>query len=459
MFCVGGWCCGASPGPHQNDISSTLSQIQACTKALKQTSQTTVKKDLVASLIAQQFDQLPLTPVTIAVKDESFRCVIQQLAKQAGMTITLDEGVSGFVPLCMAQETPYSHVLKSLLQGKKLGVVVEGMHVRVAKKTVLEKEFRENVRRGKGFAHARCIRIKHAVWNEVFTHRLKEMWLQCCRQYPGVAEAQYFFCDDATRSLLLQGTSDQIRHFEAFVRALDKPQRQVAIHARLVLASKDFEQSFGTDWLLAMQGQGDMQLHGSLTGGASKTLEVPIVLGGGDDASKRLELLLNAAEHANKVRTLLKPSLVTGDRQQAELLEGRSVPIESLIEESVEGKTRSTRSAVYKDVGIKLRVKPDISCDGTRVRLTVHVENSHLEATHEKYPTIITTRAHTTLEVRSGQTAMLGGLLKQKEQEKQKQVPFLGSLPLIGHLFSGKRSFDEKTQLLIFLRPSVVSTL
>ena len=451
IVCVGGWCACAPPGLHQ-----TLNQIKQCTDALKEESPKEKQtKALLSSFLAQQYDALPADPITLAVRDTSLTAILEACAAQANLSLSIDAGVKGLVPLVRARNQPVAHVLRPLLAGHKLALHVEDGVVRVAKRTVLEKALRPRVLRGEGMLTTREIPVTHLPFKEKLIHRLKEMWEQCCRQAPGIAAAQYLFCDPGSHTVLCQGTHEQVAAFERLLRAIDVPRHQVAIHARLVLASKDFEQNFGIAWDAVYDEHVRATLRTHPGSRKAQVVAMPIVLGGGD-AHRRLNLLLNAAEHANKVRTILKPSLVTGDGQQAELLEGQSVPIESLVEESVEGRTRSTRSATYKDVGIKLRVRPEVSPDGTRVRLAVHVENSHITSTSGAYPTITTTRATTHIEMRSGQTTMIGGLLKQRREGIDQGVPFLRSLPLIGHLFNGKRSTDEKAQLLIFLRPKVI---
>src|SRR5690606_16489186 len=111
-----------------------------------------------------------------------------------------------------------------------------------------------------------------------------------------------------------------------------------------------------------------------------------------------------------------------------------------------------------KDVGLTLRVRPQVGEGGT-VRMTVYQEDSSVQPTAEAStngPTTSKSSIETTVVVDDGQTLVLGGLLKESDEENASQVPLLGDIPVIGHLFKSTRRAKTKTNLMVFLRPVVL---
>jgi general secretion pathway protein D len=184
---------------------------------------------------------------------------------------------------------------------------------------------------------------------------------------------------------------------------------------------------------------------------AAPALTLPFVLGG--SADRFLDIALKAAERRHTVRTLLAPQLLAQHGKTAQLLEGQRVPIESTAEETHDGKTKNVRSASYKEVGMQLKVTPRVLPDHDRVQLEVLVENSQLAhgSTSASYPTITTSQIKNTVVLRSGQTVILGGLVRRVEKRERSGVPYLSRIPLLGWLFSGFSTVHEEQRLYVVL--------
>lgn len=109
-----------------------------------------------------------------------------------------------------------------------------------------------------------------------------------------------------------------------------------------------------------------------------------------------------------------------------------------------------------KDVGLTLRVKPQVGEGGT-VRLTVFQEKSDVEKTDPTQgPTTTKSSIETTVVIHDGQTLILGGLLSTNTGNGDSQVPLLGDIPVIGNLFKSRSRSRDKTNLMVFLRPVVL---
>jgi len=114
----------------------------------------------------------------------------------------------------------------------------------------------------------------------------------------------------------------------------------------------------------------------------------------------------------------------------------------------------------YRDVGLTLRLTPQINSDGfVRLKIFSQLESLVAETlgTQELAPTTLKRKADTTVVVHNGQTVVLGGMIRDDKTKTVSRVPILGSLPLLGPLFRSENTRSEKTNLLIFLTPRVIS--
>jgi type II secretory pathway component HofQ len=116
----------------------------------------------------------------------------------------------------------------------------------------------------------------------------------------------------------------------------------------------------------------------------------------------------------------------------------------------------TTVSTMFKDVGIKLKVKPQINRDGTII-LTVTPENSYLDGTTaDNIPIINTTKASTVFIMKDGETAVIGGLISESKNDTEIKVPLLGDIPIIGYLFKKKSTDKTRSELTIFIKAKIM---
>lgn len=158
-------------------------------------------------------------------------------------------------------------------------------------------------------------------------------------------------------------------------------------------------------------------------------------------------------ENKGRAKILSSPNLILRRGTEGSIVTGEEVPIQTRTI-SPGGDSIST---TFKSVGIKLRVTPVMIADG-RIRLQVNPEVSNVTRTDQNTgaPIIAVRSANTDLEVGDGQLVSIGGLLRSEEVERQRRVPILSSIPVLGHLFRGTTKSSVKTQLVIFLRATVL---
>ena len=167
--------------------------------------------------------------------------------------------------------------------------------------------------------------------------------------------------------------------------------------------------------------------------------------------------VLQALDSNDLLNVLSTPNILTSDNKEAEIIVGENVPFQG---SSTISSGLSTTSIERKDVGITLKIKPQIS-EGDYIRLDLSQEISAIGATitvgNGATDRITTKRsAKTNIVVKNGETVVIGGLIQDSDEDVVTKVPFLGDIPGLGWLFKTKSKTKIKTNLMILLTPRIV---
>jgi general secretion pathway protein D len=214
--------------------------------------------------------------------------------------------------------------------------------------------------------------------------------------------------------------------------------------------------------------QGIIQgLQGVTGGGLGNFLDVPVTTTNSDGTTTTTTLkipgfayLFSLNEFKDAINVLSTPQILTSDNKDAEILVGENVPFISQRETGVATGTAVLNSIQRQDIGIILRITPQIT-EGDHVKLDIYQEISALKdqsdvVTITVGPTITKRSTKTSVVVKDGQTVVIGGLIQEKDEKTVNKVPVLGDIPLLGWLFKQESVSRNKTNLLVFLTPSVV---
>ncbi|NWD76375.1 type II secretion system secretin GspD [Pseudomonas gingeri] len=267
--------------------------------------------------------------------------------------------------------------------------------------------------------------------------------------------------DESQNALVLIAEPSQVRTMENIVRQLDQPRSQVLIHAAIVEISGDINEALGVQWgANTGSAQGGVSFAGTnITlpnfNGSETKLPDGAVLRIGNDRFGMLVSALASNSHNNVLST---PSLLTLDNQEAEILVGQNVPFQSgSYQTSGTGTDRPFNTVTRHDIGIKLKIRPHIN-EGSTLRLQVEQENSEL-APNTLTPTDMITNKRTlksTILADDGEIIVIGGLIKDSVSVQQSGVPLLRDIPYLGALFRWNSEKHVKTNLMVFLRPTIV---
>ncbi len=172
--------------------------------------------------------------------------------------------------------------------------------------------------------------------------------------------------------------------------------------------------------------------------------------------------LFSLADFKDAINVLSTPHILTSDNREAEIVVGENVPFLSTLERSATTTNQPVLQSIErKDVGITLRIRPQIS-EGDYVKLDIYQEISSIAPTTQTGTTgaadLITTKrsAETSVVVKNNQTVVIGGLIQDKGSDNVTKVPLLGDIPLLGYLFKFKGKQKQKTNLLVYLTPRIV---
>lgn len=297
---------------------------------------------------------------------------------------------------------------------------------------------------------------------------------QAADQGPSMIQA-----DAASNSLIITASEAVFNNLKAVVEKLDVRRAQVLVEALIVEISAEKATEFGIQWFDASgapKSNNSSKFFGGFanSGGptnlanvaanpqnAVKGLSIGLVNGTltlpGVGTILNLGVLARALETQADVNILSTPTLMTLDNEEAKISVGSNVPFST-------GQYTTTGSVVApfqtierKDVGLTLRVKPQISEGGT-VRLQIYQEVSKLRQGTEDVTLATTDKRsiESMVLVDDGQILVLGGLIEDTLQEVKDKVPLLGDLPLLGQFFRYNTQKRGKTNLMVFLRPLVV---
>ena len=269
--------------------------------------------------------------------------------------------------------------------------------------------------------------------------------------------------DESQNALVIMADPAQVRTLESIVRQLDQPRSQVLIHAAIVEISGDIVETLGVQWGVNTGGsQGGITFPGTgiqIGAMASSDIKMPegAVLQVGTD---RFNALISALASDTNNNVLSTPSLLTLDNQEAEILVGQNVPFKTGSYSGAGDNSQGPFTTVTRqDIGISLKIKPHIN-EGSSLRLEVEQENSEIAPSLQGVDStdLITNKRalKSTILAEDGEIIVIGGLIKDSVRTQVSGVPLLRSIPYLGALFRWNKDSHTKTNLMVFLRPTIV---
>ena len=270
--------------------------------------------------------------------------------------------------------------------------------------------------------------------------------------------------DKTSNSLVIMASPNDYDNLIQVIKKLDRRSKQVFVQVLIAEVSLDNSRELGLQG--GVIGGGVLNKYLTLAGlydplGALTTVATTISaaadssLSPGITASPaNVAAVLKALDKNGLLNILSTPNILTSDNKEAEINVGENVPFQGSATQSTIG---TTTSVERKDIGINLKIKPQIS-EGDYIRMDINQEISAVKDSKGQAIDLITTKrsAKTSIVVRDKETVVIGGLIQDTEEENIQKIPFLGDIPVLGWLFKTKSKTRKKTNLMILLTPHIV---
>lgn len=328
-----------------------------------------------------------------------------------------------------------------------------------------------DVERPAGMNNVNVIYLKNADANEVARSIEKSMAdMKLTGAAQGVQSVR-ITADPSTNALVVAATPQDFKVISEITEKLDIVREQVLVEMQILEVTEESLREIGVDWATldeavtdSVRGFGITNLGprvNFLSGRAEGLAVGAWQLGSAGDL--KIGAILQALERVSGVNILSTPHVLTSNHRKAKIIVGENRPFvtASRITETTDPVTPTViKSFEYKDVGITLEVTPHVS-QGGLIRLELNSEFTKLiediTVSSPDTPTTAKRTAQTVVTMGSGATVVIGGLIRDDKVKTVKKVPLIGDLPLVGPLFQSQRDHVQKTNLLLFITPHVMS--
>jgi type IV pilus assembly protein PilQ len=414
-------------------------------------------------------------PISVNLKDVDLKDFFRLIHEISGLNIVLDPNVRGTLTLVL-DDVPWDQALDVVLHNNGLGRELEGSILRIAALDTFRKEAEEQ--RARTDAQALAVN-KITVTRFLSYGRAKDVMPTIKKLLTTRGEV---LADDRTNALIISDIPSIIPGLDRLITQLDRKTMQVEIEARVVSATRNFAQSFGTQLGFAW-GNGSTQIGGNPSTGSSPITYTsssgtfPYYSSGGTIplfsnlaptgntsglgfstavGNYRVDVLLSAAESRGLAKVLSRPRVVTQNNVTAVVRQGYRIPI--VTQSQLGGPATTT----YIDAFLRLTVTPQITIENT-IFLAVDVENTtpdfgNSTTTVGGNPSLLTQQATTQVLVSDGGTVVIGGVIQTSSSINVQQVPWLGNIPILGNLFKSRTVTTSTQELIFILSPKIVQT-
>src|SRR2546426_7431794 len=408
-------------------------------------------------------------PISVNLKDVDLRDFFRLIHEISGLNVVLDPAVKGGLTIVL-DEVPWDQALDIVLQNNSLDKQLNGNVLRIATRATMKNEAETQRDLEKAQAEA----IAPVTVTRVLSYAKAASMAPTLKKF--LSSRGDILYDDRSNQVIIRDIPSVIPILDNLIRQLDRKSQQVEIEARVVSASRSFALDIGTQ--LGFAGRttsgrsfagGDSAVGTSdvtttpppfYTSAGTSSLPLNTNLGAGAPTSGlflghrspnfAVDFFITAAEAKGVGKLLSKPKITTQNNEKATVKQGTKIPIQTTI--------NNTISVQFIDAVLKLEVTPQITAEGT-VFMDVLVENTQIDTGIPRVsgiPALNTESAETKVTVADGGTVVIGGIIISSQRTDISQVPLVGSLPLIGHLFKRTSVSTQAQELMFFLTPRII---
>ncbi|MCA0243082.1 MAG: type IV pilus secretin PilQ [Proteobacteria bacterium] len=432
------------------------------------------------------------------------RALLQVIADFTNFNVVTSDTVTGNVTLRL-KDVPWDQALDIIMQSKGLGVRKSGNVLWIAPKDELSAKEQVDLEAKKKVAELEPLRTQAFQLNYT---KAEDIAKGLTGQTPGqgggggsnqstttriLSPRGSVLYETRTNQLFVSDIPSKLEEVTTLIAKIDIPVRQVLIEARIVEANDSFGRALGvklgtTDLRglrggipgYSVGGGNYVTIGGNYSNVGVQTVQTPntstsytpdsqmvnlpanaSALGVASAATVGLSLFsaaanrflnleLSAMETEGKGKIVSSPRIVTADQQKASIEQGEEIPYNVAT-------SSGATSIQFKKASLRLEVTPQITPEGNVIMLVSVSKDSRGALTPNAGPAINTKRADTQVLVENGGTVVIGGIFQLDESDDVQKVPLLGDIPYLGALFRSKTRIANKTELLIFITPKIVT--
>lgn len=422
------------------------------------------------------------------------RALLQVIADFTNFNVVTSDTVTGNVTLRL-KDIPWDQALDIIMQSKGLGQRKSGNVILIAPKDELNAKEKVELEAKAQLAALEPLRtqsfqLNYAKAADVATGLTGQGSGQSGSTASRILSARgSVIYEIRTNQLFVSDVPSKLEEIQVMIAKIDIPVRQVLIEARIVIADDSFGRSLGVKLGASdlrgvrggvpgygIGGSNRVTIGGNLNAVGSQTLQngstsvafsdtnfvnLPASSENGFNpasfalslfsasANRFLNLEISALEADGNGKVVSSPRVITADQQKALIEQGEEIPYNVAT-------SSGATSIQFRKANLKLEVTPQITPEGG-VILDVDVTKDSRGATTPAGFAINTKHVQTKILVENGGTVVIGGIFEQSDREDVTKVPFLGDVPYFGNLFKSRTKSSNKTELLIFLTPKVIS--
>ena len=422
-------------------------------------------------------------PISVNLKNVDLQDFFRLIHEISGLNVVVDPSVKGSLTLVL-DNVPWDQALDIVLKNNDLDKQLDGNVLRIATKSTVKREADE----ARDLAKSQIEAADLVTTTRVLSYAKASEISDTVKKF--LSPRGDVLADPRTNTLIISDVPTVIPVVDNLIRELDKRSQQVEIEARVVAANRTFARELGSQFAFSGSATGGRNLFGGVgavgtspvtrfvpplpvppvisgttapTGGTTSTgVSMPLVTNlatavptsgvsyAFSSANFALDYIISAAESKGVGKLLSKPTEITQNNEQVTIKQGTKIPVQTVI--------NNTISVQFVDAVLELQVTPQITKEGT-IFMTIHVENTQIDPAIPRIqgiPALDTQAEDTKVLVDDGQTIRIGGIIVSNQQTTISEVPFVGSIPIVGQLFRHTSISTNSQELLIFVTPRIL---
>ena len=393
------------------------------------------------------------------------RRLLQVIGEFTGMNMVISDSVGGSITLIL-KDVPWDQALDIIMQQKGLDMRKNGNVILIAPREEIATKEKLEFESQAQIGDLEPLQTESFQMNYIKAEAVQKLLIDPKQTL--LSKRGSALLDERSNMMFVKDTPGRLAEVRAMIAKVDVPTRQVMIEARIVEAGDSFAKNLGVrlgftqtfpDGAVRIGGD-QTAIRGNLTTDAAVNLPATPRAGTAGTFSfllfnnaltQFLATEISALESDGRGRVISSPRVMTANGVEAIIEQGQEIPYQQAT-------SSGATSVSFRKAVLSLKVKPHITPDGKiAMELDVNKDTPNTRLSTGAGVAIDTKHVKTEVLVENGGTVVIGGIFEQVTRNNVQRIPFLGDLPYIGFLFKNREIIDDKTELLVFITPRIVT--